>query len=96
LLCHRHAFDFFKGVPQRVVIDNLKAGIAQCCWDEPRAQRAYRECAEHYNFLITPCRPRTPEHKGKVEQGGVHYVKRNFLGGRTPTEVPQANREVRQ
>jgi len=23
--------------------------------------------ARHYGFLIHPCRPRTPEHKGKVE-----------------------------
>jgi transposase len=96
LSCHRHAFDFFRGVPERVVIDNLKTGIAQRCWDEPTAQRAYRECAEHYNFLITPCRPRTPEHKGKVEQGGVHYVKRNFLGGREPTVLTQANRDVQR
>src|SRR5262249_37756771 len=32
--------------------------------------------------------------KGKVEQGGVHYVKRNFLGGRTPTAITQANTDV--
>ena len=44
--------------------------------------------------MIAPCRPRTPEHKGKVEQGGVHYVKRNFLGGRQPTTIIQANQDV--
>jgi transposase len=94
LQCHRNAFQFFGGVPERVVIDNLKAGIARACWDEPQAQQAYRECAEHYGFLITPCRPRTPEHKGKVEQGGVHYVKRNFLGGREATTLTKANQDV--
>jgi len=94
LRLHRNAFTFFNGVPERVVIDNLKAGIARACWNEPQAQQAYRECAEHYDFLISPCRPRTPEHKGKVEQGGVHYVKRNFLGGRKPTTITQANQDV--
>jgi transposase len=94
LRCHRNAFAFFGGVPERVRIDNLKAGIVRACWDEPQAQQAYRECAEHYDFLITPCRPRKPEHKGKVEQGGVHYVKRNFLGGREPTTITQANKDV--
>jgi len=94
LRCHRNAFAFFGGVPERVRIDNLKAGIVRACWDEPQAQQAYRECAEHYDFLITPCRPRKPEHKGKVEQGGVHYVKRNFLGGRKPTTITQANQDV--
>ncbi len=91
---HRHAFEFFGGVPTRVVLDNLKAGITKACWDDPQVQLAYRECAEHYGFLIAPCRPRTPEHKGKVEQGGVHYVKRNFLGGRTPMSLPQTNADV--
>lgn len=95
LRLHRNAFAFFGGVPRRVVIDNLKAGIAKACWENPQPQMAYRECAEHYGFLIAPCRPKTPEHKGKVEQGGVHYVKRNFLGGREPTTVSQANRDVR-
>jgi transposase len=93
LLLHRHAFEFFGGVPKRIVLDNLKAAITKACWDDPQVQQAYRECAEHYGFLIAPCRPRTPEHKGKVESG-VHYVKRNFLGGRTPTSITQANRDV--
>ncbi len=94
LTLHGRAFQFFGGVPERVVLDNLKAGMTKACWDDPQVQLAYRECAEHYGFLIAPCRPRTPEHKGKVEQGGVHYVKRNFLGGRTPTAITQANVDV--
>ena len=91
---HRNAFTFFGGVPKRVVLDNLKAGIAKACFDDPHIQTSYRECAEHYGFLLAPCAPRTPEHKGKVEQGGVHYVKRNFLGGRTPSSLTQANADV--
>jgi transposase len=94
LRLHRNTFSFLNGVPARVVIDNLKAAIIRACWHDPQAQQSYRECAEHYGFLIDPCRPRTPKHKGKVEQGGVHYVKRNFLGGRKPTTITQANRDV--
>ena len=94
LRLHRNAFAFFGGVPGRIVPDNLKAAIIRACWDEPEAQQAYRECAEHYDFLIAPCRPKTPRHKGKVEQGGIHYVKRNFLGGREPTSITQANEDV--
>jgi transposase len=92
---HRHAFEFLGGVPERVVIDNLKAAIVRASWDNPEVQQAYRECAEHFGFLIRPCRRATPRHKGKVEQGGVHYVKRNFLGGRRPTPISWANQEVR-
>lgn len=94
LRLHRNAFAFLDGIPKRVVVDNLKAAIVKATWNDPEVQQSYRDCAAHYGFLIAPCRPKTPEHKGKVEQGGVHYVKRNFLGGRQATTVTQANREV--
>jgi transposase len=94
LRCHRNAFGFFSGVPGRVRIDNLKAAILKAVFDDPQVQYSYRECAEHYGFLIAPCRVRTPEHKGKVEQGGVHYVCRNFLGGREPALITQNNQAV--
>lgn len=94
LKCHRHAFEYFGGVPERVVIDNLKAAIVKALVDDPGVQASYQECALHYGFRIAPCRPYTPQHKGKVEQGGVHYVKRNFLGGRAVTTNTQANQEV--
>jgi transposase len=74
LRCHRNAFAFFGGVPRRVVVDNLKAAIVRAIWDDPQVQQSYRDCAAHYAFLIAPCRPRMPKHKGKVEQGGVHYA----------------------
>jgi hypothetical protein len=96
LLCHRHAFEAFGGAPARVVPDNLKAAIVRASFHDPVAQRSYRECAEHYGFLIDPHPPRTPRLKGKVEQGGVHYVKRNFLAGRTPPQpLDELNRALR-
>jgi len=90
LRCHREAFEYLGGVPKRIVLDNLKAAIVKAVLHEPVAQRSYRECAEHYGFLISPCRPRTPRHKGKVESG-VKYLKRNFLAGRTFTDLAAAN-----
>ena len=93
---HRAAFEFFDGVPRRVVLDNLRAAIVHAALYDPEVQRSYRQFAEHYGFLIAPCRPHTPRHKGKVEQGGVHYVKRNALAGRTFRDVPDANRHLRR
>lgn len=92
LNCHLHAFDWFGGVPRRIVLDNLKAAILKACREDPAVQRSYREFAEHHGFLIDPNPPATPRLKGKVEQGGVHYLKRNFLAGRDiePTNELQA------
>jgi transposase len=94
LRLHRAAFEFFGGVPCRVVLDNLRAAIVHAALYDPEVQRSYREFAEHYGFLIAPCRPRTPEHKGKVEQGGVHYVKRNALAGRAFRDIHDGNRHL--
>jgi transposase len=94
LLCHRHAFEAFGGVPARIVLDNLKAAILRANLYDPGVQRAYRECALHYGFRIDPNPPRTPELKGKVEQGGVHYVKRNFLAGREGERCDELNRKL--
>jgi transposase len=97
LLCHAHAFACFGGAPARMVPDNLKAAIVRASFGgDPVVQRSYRECAEHYGFLIDPTRPYTPEHKGKVEQGGVHYVKRNFLAGRDPEPIDELNATLRR
>ena len=93
LRCHREAFEHFGGVAKKIVLDNLKAGIIRVVMHDPVAQRSYRELAEHYGFLISPCRPRTPRHKGKVESG-VHYVKRNFLAGRSFRDLTEANAQL--
>lgn len=97
LLCHQHAFEFFGGVPQRVVLDNLKSAIVKAYTHEhdPEVVRAYAECAEHYGFLIDPCLPKKPEHKGKVERGGVGYVKQSFMPLLPPhTSWREANQRV--
>jgi hypothetical protein len=78
LLCHAYAFEWFSGVPKNVILDNCKAAIIQCTIDNEMVRRSYQELAEHYGFIISPCLPRTPEHKGGVE-GDVKYIKTNFL-----------------
>lgn len=75
--CHIHSFEFFGGVPEKVIPDNLKAAVIRASFDDPLINRAYRKLAEHYRFMICPCMPYTPEHKGGVESD-VKYVKRNF------------------
>ena len=87
---HIRAFEFFGGQVEKVTIDNLRSAISRAVTHDQQAQRSYRELAEHYGFLISPCPVRTPRLKGKVEKGGVHYVKRNALAGRK-WETPDQN-----
>lgn len=95
LACHRRAFEWFNGVPGRLIIDNPKCAIVRACIYEPEVQRAYAECAEGYGFKIDPCPPRDPQKKGIVESG-VKYVKRNFLPLREFRGLEDVNRQVRE
>ena len=92
--CHRRAFEFFGGVPAKIVIDNLKAAIVKAAVYDPVISRTYYECAEHYGFVVSPCRPGTPEHKGKVERG-VPYVRQAFMKGRPIRDINDGNAQLR-
>lgn len=92
--CHRRAFESWGGVPQRIVIDNLKAGVAKVLLHDPVLGEAYRRFAQHYGFLVSPTRPYTPRHKGKVENG-VHYVQRNFMAGQEFADIYAANQHLK-
>jgi transposase len=91
LACHRRAFEYFGGVPRKMVIDNLKAAILKAALYDSQVHRAYAECAEHYGFVISPCRVATPRHKGKVERG-VPYVRQAFWAGRNVQDLSGGNR----
>lgn len=95
LACHRRAFEWFGGVPRRLILDSLKSGITKACYFEPQAQRSYAECAEGYGFLIAPHPPRQPEKKGRVE-AGVKYVKAAFVPLREYRSVADGNEQLRQ
>jgi len=94
LRCHENAFQFFGGVVEKVVIDNLKAGVHKLLFHDPVLSEPYKRLARHYGFIISPCRPYTPEHKGKVESN-VGYVKRNLCDGASWTNLADMNRKAR-
>ncbi len=93
IACHRHAFESFGGAPKRVVLDNLKAAVIEANLHDPVLGEAYRRLAQHYGFVVSPNRPRTPEHKGKVESG-VHYLQRNFMAGQQFADLTVANERL--
>ena len=93
--CHRRAFEWFGGVPEKVVIDNPKCAIVRACYHDPEVQRSYGEIAEGYGFLISPCPPHDPQKKGIVESG-VKYIKKNFLPLREFRDLADANRQLRE
>jgi transposase len=64
--CNTAAFEFFGGVPARLVPDNLKTGVDKPDLYDPKINRSYAELAAHYGCLIDPARALTPRDKPRV------------------------------
>ena len=75
---HQRALEFFGGVPQIIVPDNLKSGVTDPCRYEPGINRSYQDFAEHYQLAVIPARPKKPKDKPKVEKA-VQEVERQVL-----------------
>jgi len=86
-----NSFLHLGGVPARLIIDNLKAGVSRADWFDPEINPKVAEFCRHYGTVIMPTKPATPRHKGKVE-AGVKYVQNNALKGRTFESLAQQNR----
>jgi transposase len=81
LACHQHAFEWFGGVPQTVMVDNLKSAVLKRALGEaPVFNPKYADFAKHNGFRIVPCNVGKGNEKGRVENG-VGYVKKNLLAG---------------
>jgi len=64
---HINAFEYFGGVPDILVPDNLKSAITKACRYEPVVNDSYQHMASHYKTVVIPARPRKPKDKSKVE-----------------------------
>lgn len=96
--CHVKAFEFFGGVTQQVVPDNLKSAIIKHTPQEVITNAAYADCAEHYDVLINPARSRKPKDKSLAEVG-VQIVQRWVLAPlrkRTFFSIEELNAEIAQ
>lgn len=94
LRCHVHAFDYFGGVPETVLHDNLKTAVLSRDMDgtvhwNPR----YLDFAYYYGFTPKACAPYRARTKGKVESG-VRYVRGNFWPGLSFTTLADLNRQA--
>lgn len=93
--CHRRAFEWFNGVPNKIIIDNAKCAITKACYNDPVVQRSYAEAAQSYGFIVSACPPYDPQKKGRVE-AGVKYIKNRFVPLRTFRNLAHANQQLKE
>lgn len=85
---HVAAFEFFGGVPRRLVPDNLKTGVDKPDLYDPKINRSYAELGVHYGTLIDPARAVKPKDKPRVERP-MPYIRDSFWRGREFTSLPE-------
>lgn len=93
---HVRAFEFFGGVHELLVPDNLKAGVTTAHRYDPEVNPTYQEMARHYGCAVVPARVRKPRDKAKVEVG-VQGVERRILAvlrNRTFFTLEELNRAI--
>jgi len=77
LYCHIKAFDFFGGIPDEILYDNMKTA-----WyydgGHWQTNRQLARFAFHYGFVPKRCKIHRPETKGKVERFN-QYFENNFF-----------------
>lgn len=76
-----HAFQFFGGVTQEVLTDNMKSAVQSRTRKAVNFNPRFETFAAELGFSIKVCKVRCPAAKGKSERL-VHYVKNNFMPGR--------------
>jgi len=85
-----NAFREFGGVPETVVVDNLKAAVIRADWFDPELNPKIKSFCAHYGTVLLPARPGIPRHKGKVERA-VGYAQDNALKGKSFKSLSEQN-----
>ena len=94
LAAHRRAFEYFGGVPAKIMCDNCKTAVLSHPHGlAPLLNPRYADFAGHYGFTVKACNVRKANEKGIVENA-VGYVKHNFLAGRPIVEFTSLNPAV--
>ena len=86
IFCHKEAFRYFNGWSASILYDNMKqVRVGPEQWNQQ-----FLDFANYYGIIPKTHRIRRPRTKGKVERM-VHYVKDNFLNGRSFADLDDLN-----
>ena len=93
---HQRMFQFYEGVSELLIPDNLLAGVTDANRYTPVINTTYAEMAVHYQTAVLPARPRKPKDKAKAEVA-VQVVERWILARlrhHTFFSLPELNQAI--
>jgi transposase len=95
LRCMRQAFEYFGGIPKKVLFDNMKTVVQKRLLQEIVLTSVFADFAHYYGFQVDVCKPGKPRTKGKVENS-VKYVRQNFLQRKHEPRLEAWNQDALQ
>lgn len=96
LRCHIHAFQFMTGVARECLYDNLWTAVTERDGRIVRFNPRFLAFAREFGFYPRACNPAAAWEKGKIERGGIGYLRQGFWPLRTFLDLPDVNRQVRE
>lgn len=81
-LAHRRAFEFYQGVPKKILYDNLKSVVLHHVGSTVQFNPTFLAFAGHYLFEPTAAPVRYPEYKG-IAEAIIKYIRHAFFYGRS-------------
>jgi transposase len=87
------AWEWFGGVPARVVLDNLRAAVTKADRYDPVFSRTFAEYATWRGFVVDAALPRHATGKPHVERN-VQYVRESFFRGEAFVDLAHVQREA--
>lgn len=89
-----NAFIFFGGTPKELVHDNLKTAVIERVGGIIRFNEDYLHFLRPFHITPYACGLGDASAKGKIEKGGIHYVRYNFWPCRNFIDLDDVNAQA--
>lgn len=92
--CHLHAFQYFGGVPEKILYDNMKTVALFHIGDVVKFNGGFLDFANHFGYIPKVCDVNAPNQKGKVERS-IGFVRTSFFTGEEFRDLLDTNTQSR-
>lgn len=94
LRCHAAAFEYFGGLPRRILYDNMKTVVVDRVGDLIRFNKSFLEFSTWCCFEPRVCDPYQPNQKGRVERF-IQTLRDGFLNDRETVDLEETRYQLR-
>lgn len=88
--CHQRAFEYFGGVPKKILYDNMRQVVKSHVGDKVEYNEKFMDFALYYGFIPDACEVGQPYEKGKIERV-IGYIKTSFFTGEKFSSLEELN-----